>query len=133
MKKGFLIPALAVLFLSCDQSTNNTKQSAVLSATTLPVVNNTWSIQGFDGTTTSSSASIIWQTPGVATTAVLNVGTDPANLTLMSVSVGTASDTQLTTVAGLAPDTVYYFQVIATDANGRVVTSTVLSKRTKIQ
>jgi chitodextrinase len=47
------------------------------------------------------------------------------------INVTPAATTQTVVVSGLIPATTYYFQVDATDSNGTVVQSTVISKTTK--
>ncbi len=94
---------------------------------------NTWTVQGFDGTTTANSATMIWQTPGVLTQGTLHYGLSPADLTLGSVQTTSAAEAQIVTVEGLAPNTTYYFEVDTVDANGKVVASSVISKTTKAQ
>ena len=94
---------------------------------------NFWTVQGFDGTTTASSATMIWQTPGVLTQGTLHYGLSPTDLTLGSVQTTTAGESQIVTVDGLAPNTIYYFEVDTVDANGKIVASGVISKTTKAQ
>lgn len=91
----------------------------------------TWSIVGFDGTTSDTKAEMIWQTQNVATKATLHIGLSPTNLTLRKVETSEAKTVQYEIVDGLAPNTRYYFKVIASDANGRTVESNVISKETK--
>jgi len=91
-----------------------------------------WQVMGLDGTTTSNSATIIWQTPGVSTTAVLKLGLSANDFSFRSVSIAEATEIHLITLDGLAANTLYYFQVIATDTTGKAVTSNVISKRTKL-
>lgn len=110
------------------------KESAVLSAFTKdrtappPLV---WDIVGFDAASTDRSLGIIWRTPGATTTAVVNIGLSAGDLSLRSVEVSAASETHIIDVDGLASNTRYYFQVVATDANGASKTSEVISKVTK--
>ena len=98
-----------------------------------PVINppSNWVISGFDGTTTASSVSLIWQTTGAQTKATIKVGTSPANLTLMTVDVPTFTDIHLESITGLNPATTYYFQVIAADNTGKTVESVIIAKTTK--
>jgi Purple acid Phosphatase, N-terminal domain len=114
------------------------QSSVVIPVTTLSSPNpppppQNWTVQGFDGTTTGTTATIIWQTPGVPTKATLLVGTDPANLTLQSIDVPAYSASQIVTVSGLSVNTTYYFQVIAVDQSGKTVDSVILNKTTKAQ
>lgn len=90
-----------------------------------------WDVAGFDGTTTSNSATLIWQTSGMPTTATLQVGLTPSDLTYRTVSLTNSAETQLVTVSGLDPNTQYYFQVTAIDANGASHTSVMIMKATK--
>ncbi len=92
-----------------------------------------WVIVGFDGTTTSDQANLIWQTPGAETTAVIKVGLSAEDLTHQTLNVTENLETHVVGVSGLNPDTTYFFQVIATDSAGRTVESVVISKRTKAQ
>lgn len=92
-----------------------------------------WSVMGFDGTTTARSATMIWQTPGVQTKATLKIGLSPTDLTLQAIAVDNAAEAQLVPVSGLSANTAYYFQVIAVDANGTTHESIVIMKRTKAQ
>lgn len=90
-----------------------------------------WVIQGFDGTTTANSTSLIWTTNGVATTTKVYYGLSATNLD-RSVDLGSAT-TQVHSVAvtGLTSGTTYYFRAESRDANGKVETSTVIAKTTK--
>jgi hypothetical protein len=111
------------------------KSSSVITVRTMidPVQNPpaNWVIVSFDGTTTTTQANLIWQTPGAQTKATIKVGLAADDLTLMSVAVDNFAETHLVAIPGLTPDTVYYFQVIAADSNGRTVESAVITKRTK--
>jgi phosphodiesterase/alkaline phosphatase D-like protein len=112
-----------------SDSFGQNQQSQVISVTTKAV--NNWTIQGFDGTTTATTATIIWQTPGTPTTGTLFVGLSPTDLTFTTVQAPVANTSQIVNVTGLSPATTYYFQVVALDANGTQVTSGILSKTTK--
>ncbi len=90
-----------------------------------------WDVVGLDGTTTANSASIIWQTQGTMTKAVLRVGLAPDNLTLGETEVTEFSTSHFITVEELQPDTNYFFQIEARDEEGRKVLSNVLRKKTK--
>lgn len=116
---------------------NQVKRSAVVAIRTLadeptdpPPVGN-WEVQGFDATTTSNSADVIWQTPGAVTKATLMIGLSATDLTHRSIAIDDYRESQLVNVTGLNPSTSYYFKVIAVDKNGRTMESTVLFKRTK--
>jgi len=90
-----------------------------------------WNIVSFDGTTTSSQANLIWQTPGAQTTATIKVGLSAGDLTYMTVNVTAAQETHIVGVNGLDPNTQYFFQVIASDSAGRTVESVIIGKKTK--
>lgn len=116
------------------------KQSAEIAIHTLaqaaptdPAPVSNWVIKGFDGTTTASTADIIWQTPGAQTKATLKVGLSATDLSLQAIAVDSFAEAQLVNVTGLQANTAYYFQVIAVDRNGRTVESAVMMKRTKAQ
>ncbi|MGZ3741528.1 MAG: fibronectin type III domain-containing protein, partial [Bdellovibrionota bacterium] len=106
-----------------------THQSAVISFTTLPSA--TWALTGFDGTATSNSVSLIWQTGTVATSAVVHVGLSASDLSFMTVNVPTFATSHVQTVTGLNPNTTYFFQVTATDGNRTTISSGIISKTTK--
>ena len=90
-----------------------------------------WVIQGFDGTTTTNSASLIWTTNGMATTTKVYYGLSEENLD-RSVDLGTAT-TQVHSVAvtGLQSATTYYFRAESRDSSGKVLQSAVIHKTTK--
>ena len=110
------------------------RESAILSAVTKspepppPLV---WEIRGLDGATTDRSLSVIWRTPGVDTTAIVHIGLSEGDLSLRSISASTPSDNHIVGLNGLEANTRYYFQVVATDANGDTRTSEIISKVTK--
>lgn len=88
-------------------------------------------VSGFDGTTTNTTAFLIWQTQGHASTTRVYWGTSPANLVQQD-DLGSALNTvHQFEVRNLNPATTYYFMAESTDANGNVVTSGVIQKRTK--
>lgn len=109
--------------------------STVLTKTTKPagkskLTEPSWKITGFDGSTNSNSATLIWQTD-VPTKGVVRVGLTPTNLTYREVDVPDFDPVHLVTVSNLPPRTKFYFQVLATDQNGLQSMSTTLSKTTK--
>jgi hypothetical protein len=107
-----------------------TKSSEIISVKT-QTVPPAWSIVGFDGTTTATEASLIWQTPNRNTKATLKVGLSADDLTWRTVSIPSFASTHQVTVPGLTPNTLYFFQVVATDEDGGVVKSNVIFKKTK--
>jgi phosphodiesterase/alkaline phosphatase D-like protein len=100
-----------------------------LAEDTVPVPE--WQIQGFDGTTASDAAELIWQTPGALTKATLKVGLSATDLSFRTVEIAEWKSVHLAMVGGLAPETTYYFQVTAVDQAGSSQQSSVLAKRTK--
>ncbi|NUM88463.1 MAG: fibronectin type III domain-containing protein [Bdellovibrionales bacterium] len=130
-----LTPDTAYFFrVTAHDGQGNEQTSDVIEVRTKAVVvpPADWQVMGFDGTTTPSSATMIWQTPGVSTRAVLRVGLSADNLT-RSIDVPGYATSQIVTVDGLAAGTVYYFQVDTYDATGKLVQSSVISKKTKTQ
>lgn len=122
--------------LGADDKGQNQSSSVIQVSTMADVVvtpPSNWTITGFDGTTTADTVNLIWTTPGAQTTATVRVGTSATDLMLMTLNVTTASDTQQMAVTGLAPNTQYFLQVIATDSAGKSVESVVISKTTKAQ
>lgn len=107
------------------------KTSSVLSVKTLPAPVGNWKIQGFDGTTTPNSATLIWQTPGALTKATIQIGLSADDLSFRTVAVAEFKSVHLTTVEGLESNTNYFFKVVAEDEAGGVQESGVISKRTK--
>lgn len=95
--------------------------------------NTSWQVLGFDGTTSVTSATLIWQTPGEATKATLKMGVNANDLTVRTIEVNEMSESHIVTVNGLEPNTTYFFQVVAVDQAGRSVESVVISKRTKTE
>jgi cephalosporin-C deacetylase-like acetyl esterase len=107
-----------------------TKSSAVIAIST-PAAQVPWNLTGFDGTSTSSSVSLIWNTGTVATTGLIHVGLSASDLTLMTLNVTSATNAHVQTITGLTPGTTYFFQVDAADTFGTIHTSGVISKTTK--
>lgn len=91
-----------------------------------------WDVLGLDGTTTLNSLSVIWQTQSTPTTAILRVGLSPTDLSLRTINIPVADTYQFVSVTGLTADTIYYFQVTATDATGLSHVSNIVAKRTKL-
>jgi hypothetical protein len=116
---------------------NQEQRSAVVAVRTLadeptdPPPVSDWEVKGFDATTTATGADVIWQTPGAMTKATLMIGLSPDDLSYRSIVLDEFAESQLVGVTGLSASTNYYFKVVAVDANGRTVESTVLFKRTK--
>jgi hypothetical protein len=122
--------------LGADDRGQNQKSDVIQVATMANVVVTppaNWVITGFDGTSTGNTVNLIWTTPGAPTTATVKVGTSASDLTLRTVTVNTASETQQLAVTGLNLSTQYFFQVIATDSAGKSQESVIISKTTKAQ
>ncbi len=107
-----------------------TKASSIVTVTTLAPAP-TWQVTGFDGTSTSSSVSLIWQTTGTLTKGTVKVGLSAADLTLSSIDVPDFAASHIVGVTGLSPSTTYFFQVVAEDSDGGTVASNVIFKKTK--
>jgi hypothetical protein len=92
-----------------------------------------WSVSGFDGATSTDSATLIWQIIGTPrlSTATIRVGLRADQLNLQTITVSAMTPSQVVTINGLAPDTSYYFQLDTKDILGNVVSSAVISKKTK--
>lgn len=135
LSHAFAITGLApntVYFLQAvaidDRGQEKASQVLEVKTTFTPPV---WNITGFDGTTTANQANLIWNTPGVATRAVVKVGLSPSDLSFKTVIVEDFKATHVIAVTELNPNTTYYFKVIAEDADGGQVESNVISKKTK--
>jgi hypothetical protein len=89
-----------------------------------------WKVSGFDGSTNATSATLIWRTE-VPTTAVLHIGLSATDLSNQSVDVPASKTSHLVTVPNLPSATRFYFQVVATDQDGAVQVSEIISKKTK--
>jgi hypothetical protein len=103
----------------------------VIAIKTQPAPVGDWEIQGFDGTTTVNSATLIWRTPGADTKALVRIGKSADDLSFRTIEVDEFKSVHLVTVNGLEANTAYYFQVRAIDAGGNEQTSVVITKRTK--
>ena len=91
-----------------------------------------WDILGLDGASSSTSITIIWQTGDVPTQTFLEIGTDPLTLDHATIVIDDAFlDTHIITVENLNPDTQYFFRMTATDLEGTVHVSEIVSKTTK--
>ena len=88
-------------------------------------------IVGFDGTTTTDSLFLIWQTPNVGSTTFVRYGLSPTDLSQSTSTDSTLRVVHQVMVGGLAPQTRYYMQSVSIDAAGRVVESNIISKMTK--
>lgn len=106
------------------------KASAVLEIRTTAATP-TWQVTGFDGTTTPTQANLIWQTPGTATKGVIKVGLSATDLSFKTVNVPDFATTHVAAVTDLSPNTTYFFQIEAEDADGGKVSSGIISKKTK--
>lgn len=126
-----LSPDTAYFLMAVSQDDRGqTRESEVIEVKTLAPAP-AWQVTGFDGTTTSTQANLIWQTPGVATKAEIRVGLSASDLTFLSVPVPSFASTHVAAVTGLSPGTAYFFQIVAEDADGGKVTSNIISKTTK--
>ncbi len=114
-----------------DSTTATTTSTSTATDTSTSTSNSALSIMGFDGTTTTNSASMIWQTPNDPALGSLRWGTSPSALNNTVMESGSDVTTHLVIVPGLLSASTYYFQVSATDATGNTVLSPVISKTTK--
>lgn len=89
-----------------------------------------WTVEGFDGSTTKNSATMIWRT-AVPTTGILSVGLAPDNLSYREIVIQEYKTSHLVVVDNLPPNTRFYFSVLATDQDGVNVASEIISKKTK--
>jgi hypothetical protein len=113
------------------QTETETSTSTSTGTSTETDPNAVLAITGFDGTTTTNSANLIWQTNGVPSSTKVYWGTSSSNLN-QSANLGSGRTTlHQIEVTGLNPATAYYFRAESTDANGRTVTSSLLLKATK--
>jgi hypothetical protein len=95
-----------------------------------PAAADGWTVEGFDGSTTKNSATLIWRTK-VPTTGVLSLGLSPADFSYREVSATEPSTSHLVVVGNLPSATRFYFTVLATDQDGVNVASEIISKKTK--
>ncbi|MGL1227190.1 fibronectin type III domain-containing protein, partial [Vibrio parahaemolyticus] len=87
------------------------------------------SIANFAGTSTKSSVTLTWDTTQYATSGAVVWGT---SLTSMNNQVSdTVTGTHHSvTITGLAADTIYFFQALASDNRGQNKSSDVIQVRT---
>jgi hypothetical protein len=99
-----------------------------------PPVSTNWQVVGFDASTSTNSAILIWQISGSPnlSTATIYAGTRADQITDVLATVTAKTPSQMVTVDGLLPDTTYYFRVDTKDILGNVVSSNVIFKRTKL-
>lgn len=90
-----------------------------------------WQVAGFDGTTATNIANLIWQTQATPTKAKIFVGLSADNLSHRVTAVNEFKAVHFVTEDGLEPNTRYYFKVISTDQAGKTSESNVISKKTK--
>lgn len=88
-------------------------------------------IEGFDGTTTETTVDLIWQTPGVSSIGTVYWGTSADDLSYSKVEENSVSTSHIVRVEGLAPSTLYYFQVEVSDGQGNSLRSDIIHKATK--
>lgn len=106
-------------------------ESEIISLRTKEEPPRDWMVVGFDATTTIDTATVFWQTEDFPTKAKLKIGLSANDLSFKVVDVTEFKAIHQETVTGLEPDTLYFFQVEATDRLNRVRVSQVISKRTK--
>lgn len=75
-----------------------------------------WGIVGFEGQSTRTAVSLVWGTPDQASAGSVAWGTSPSNLNHLA-NEGASGTSHGVVISGLSPDTDYYFQAVATDAN----------------
>lgn len=107
-----------------------TQESAVIAVRTQAVPLPVWTIEGFGGSTTQTTASLQWRTAGYDTTATLRYGTSAGSLD-KSVPLAGAKRDHAAAVSGLEPGTTYFFQAVNRDDRGQEKVSEVLELRTQ--
>ncbi|MDR3660907.1 MAG: hypothetical protein P4L86_11040, partial [Mycobacterium sp.] len=107
-----------------------TKSSAVISVTTNAVPLPVWTISGLNGTTTQTTAALVFNTSEYATKGKILWGTSASSLTNVAGPDTTAMNTHAFTVTGLTASTTYYFQAVASDDRGQTQSSAVISLTT---
>ena len=90
-----------------------------------------WGISGFAGLATRNSVTLSWQTSDQVTAGSILWGTSSA-LGNAAPEGSIASTNHQMVVSGLAPDTDYYFQVLATDPTGVSKTSNLILVHTAL-
>ncbi len=87
-----------------------------------------WSITGFTGTSTQTEVELHWLTSEYATKGKVFWGSTADNLG-NSVGEDTFGKNHELRVAGLVPNTIYFFQVVAVDDRGQEKSSSVIAVR----
>ncbi|RYZ94126.1 MAG: hypothetical protein EOP11_26840, partial [Proteobacteria bacterium] len=95
-----------------------------------PIVRPDWNLIGFAGNAGQRAASFSWKTPEYATAGKVLYGTSASALNGSASHSGNATD-HVVTIAGLNPNTVYYFQGVSSDEFGLEKKSGVISLRTQ--
>ncbi|MGZ3693068.1 MAG: fibronectin type III domain-containing protein [Bdellovibrionota bacterium] len=123
--------------VTANDANGGSQMSNVIAKTTKPARRTisaektpAWKVSGFDGSTTPTTATLIWRTE-VPTNGVLNIGLTPTDFSYRSVNVTELNLSHLVTVTNLPPATRFYFQVVAADKDALTQTSEVISKKTK--
>lgn len=91
-----------------------------------------WTIAGPDGSATSDTVNVTWKTLAYPTKGSVRYGTSPGSLD-KSIDETEAGTEHGIAVAGLQPDTLYYFQVVARDDRGQSQESSVIAVRTQVK
>ena len=109
-----------------DKASNESDKTAEVSATTaaLPFGISLYSVP--TKTSTGATVAVTLTKPGTVT---VKYGTSASNLNLTAQG-GAAATTHSVSITGLTAFTTYYYQVVATDASGAVVSSGVSSFKT---
>jgi hypothetical protein len=89
-----------------------------------------WNITGFAGSSTQTSVSVGWATPGYDTNGRVFWGATETSLTNVVADTVT-SQSHSASVSGLNADTIYYFQAASTDSDGIEKRSEVVAIRTQ--
>jgi phosphodiesterase/alkaline phosphatase D-like protein len=116
---------------SATDDHSQTQVSNVIAITTLPVPLPVWSIANFAGTATETTATLAFATAQYATTGQILWGTSPDNLNQATPADASAVTSHSFTVAGLSPNTTYYFQASAKDDRGQTQASSVIAVTTQ--
>jgi len=89
-----------------------------------------WTISGFAGHATQTTASLTWQTTALSTSGKILWGTSPGSLT-QTVADPNVTTNHSVTVPGLSPATTYYFQAVSNDDFGTEKRSAVIALTTQ--